>query len=134
MATTEAMRLDYIWMRRPPSMRDTSRMRRVAIVVPLKEGAEKDAERLLSRGPPFDPAEAGFTRHSVYLTSNEAVFVFEGAEVEWALDDLAGDVFRPMLHAAAREWEKIEDGRPRLGREAYFWEEHDQAEHSESGS
>jgi hypothetical protein len=113
-------------------MRDTVGMRRLAIVVPLKEGAAKDAERLLSGSPPFDPAEAGFTRHSVYLTSNEAVFVFEGPEVEWRLDDLVGDLFHPALHMAALEWEKIEDGRPRLGREAYFWERRDGADRSES--
>jgi hypothetical protein len=97
-------------------------MNRLAIVVPLKEGAQKDAERLLFRGPPFDPAEAGFTRHSVYLTSKEAVFVFEGPEVEWSLDDLVSDFFHPALHLAELEWEKIEEGRPRIGREAYFWE------------
>lgn len=98
-------------------------MRRLAIVVPLKEGAQKDAERLLAGGPPFNPGEAGFTRHSVYLTSMEAIFVFEGPEVEWRLDQLVSDFFHPALHVAAREWEKIEEARPRLGREAYFWEE-----------
>lgn len=100
-------------------------MKRLAVVVPLKEGAQKDAERLLFGGPPFDPADAGFTRHSVYLTSKEAVFVFEGPEVEWSLDDLVSDFFHPALHLAELEWEKIEQGRPRIGREAYFWEQRD---------
>jgi CBS domain-containing protein len=90
-------------------------MKRLAVVVPLKEGAQKDAERLLFGGPPFDPADAGFTRHSVYLTSKEAVFVFEGPEVEWSLDDLVSDFFHPALHLAELEWEKIEQGRPRIG-------------------
>jgi len=35
---------------------------------------------------------------------------------------------------AARKWEKIEDGRPRLGREAYFWEGRDGADRSESAT
>lgn len=113
-------------------MRDTVGMRRLAIVVPLKAGAEKDAEHLLSGGPPFDPAEAGFTRHSVYLTSKEVVFVFEGSDVEWSLDDLVGDFFHPALHVAGLEWEKIEDDRPRFGREAYFWEKREGTDGSES--
>lgn len=100
-------------------------MKRLAIVVPIKQGAHEDAERLLVAGPPFDPAEARFTRHSVYLTSNEAVFVFEGPEVEWSLDDLVSDFFRPALHTAALKWEKIEEARPRLGRDVYFWSSHD---------
>jgi hypothetical protein len=107
-----------------PDDGDSRGMNRLAIVVALKEGAHSEAERLLFKGPPFDPGEAGFTRHAVYLTSKEVVFVFEGPEAEWSLDDLVSDFFHPALHMAELEWKEIEDAPPRLAREAYFWENH----------
>src|SRR5215212_7336707 len=51
--------------------------RRVVVIVPLKPGVHGSVSRLLKRGPPFDPAAMpGLNRHEVFLTSDEAVFVF----------------------------------------------------------
>ena len=56
-------------------------------VVPFKAGAHEQAAELLDAGPPFEPGEAGFDRHAVYLTDAEVVFV-EGMDAEWLLDFL----------------------------------------------
>src|SRR5688500_9949410 len=51
---------------------------RLAIVARLKEGSAQRAAELVGAGPPFDLAGCGIARHSVYISSGEAVFVFEG--------------------------------------------------------
>jgi hypothetical protein len=48
---------------------------------------------LLEHGQPFDPAERGFARQAVYLSAGEAVFVFEGEEVEWIVDEIVNESF-----------------------------------------
>jgi hypothetical protein len=53
------------------------RDRRVAVVVPLRGDAYAAARGLLADGPPFDPESLGLERHQVFLTQQEAVFVFE---------------------------------------------------------
>jgi hypothetical protein len=75
-------------------------MERVAIVVPLKEGSGLRAAELIAGGPPFDLVETGILRHSVYLSAGEVVFVFEGHQVEWIVDDLIDDPFQPKLQSA----------------------------------
>lgn len=97
-------------------------MEQLAVIVPLKESAEKRAEELLSAGPPLDLDEAGFERHSVYLTEREAVFVFEGHDVEWNLDDVVDDAFHPLLQDALARWGDIVESPPRIARVAYAWE------------
>ncbi|HET7857039.1 MAG TPA: hypothetical protein VFL41_11340 [Gaiellaceae bacterium] len=96
-------------------------MEQLAIIVPLKEGAEQRAEELLAAGPPFDLEKDGFHRHAVYLTDREAVFVFEGREVEWNLDELVDDAFHPLLQEAFTHWADIVEGRPRVARTVYAW-------------
>src|SRR5436305_6510370 len=56
-------------------------------------GAEPRAAELIAQGPPFAPAENGLTRHAVYLSAGEVVFVFEGHEVEWIVDGMIDDPF-----------------------------------------
>jgi hypothetical protein len=96
-------------------------VRQVAIIVRLKDGAETRADQLLQSGPPFDPGERGFERHAVYLSATEAVFVFEGPEVDSVLDDLVGEPFSWLLSAALEEWRALIDGPPRIARPAYAW-------------
>lgn len=96
-------------------------MQQLAIVVPLRKGADKRAAELLAAGAPFDPGEAGFERHAVYLTGSEAVFVFEGPEVEWRLDDLVYVASHPLLRDSLNEWAKLVDGQPRRARRVYSW-------------
>lgn len=98
-------------------------MERVAIVARLKEGAQARAGELLDQPPPFDLDESGLLRHSIYLSTGEVVFVFEGHQVEWIVDDqLAGQFLHPVLAGALDAWRPIVDGAPRIARERFSWE------------
>jgi hypothetical protein len=93
-------------------------MSRFAVVARLKPGAEARARALVEAGPPFDPAVLGVERHHVYLSYGEVVFLFEGAGIEWALDD---EVDRPFRSPAFEAWKPLLDGPPRLAREVFAW-------------
>jgi hypothetical protein len=97
-------------------------MERVAIVVRLKEGNGPLAAELIAGGPPFDVAGTGIVRHSVYLSAGEVVFVFEGHQVEWMVDDLISDPFQFALQSEFDQWRSIVDGSPRIARERFGWE------------
>jgi hypothetical protein len=90
---------------------------RALLVLPLVEGAQQRAAELLRHGPPFDPGEIGLGRHHVFLTENEAVFLFES--------DLPGAAERLLstsrLWAAAAAWEDLVAGPPRLADNAFSW-------------
>jgi hypothetical protein len=98
-------------------------MKQLAIVATLRSGAEDQARRLIELGPPFDPRERGFKRHTVFLSANDVVFVFEGVEVEWTLDDLVDDQFAWVFQAALEAWRPLIEGEPRMARAAYAWPE-----------
>jgi hypothetical protein len=97
-------------------------MNRLVIVARLKDGAQEEAEALLSQGPPFDPEELGLYGHSAYLTATEAVFVFEAPEVEWIVNELVDD---PVISSAFSAWGGIVEGTPRLAHERYHWSRKD---------
>jgi hypothetical protein len=97
-------------------------MERVAIIAHLKEGSEQRAADLVAAGPPFDLADAGIVRHSVYISAHEAVFVFEGHEVEWIVDQLIHEPFHYELQRALEQWREIVDGQPRVARERFGWQ------------
>ncbi len=97
-------------------------MDRVALVARLKPGSEERAAELIERGPPFDPAERGFDRHIVYLAAGEVVFVFEGKEVEWVLDEMVSEAGERDLPAALEGWRDLVEGPPRIARAAFVWE------------
>ena len=97
-------------------------MQQLAIIVSLKPGSEQRVAELTAMGPPFDPREVGFDRHTVFTTGREAVFVFEGAEVEWRLDDLVYDFFHPLLQDALESWRDVVEGEPRHAGPAYAWQ------------
>ena len=88
------------------------------IVVPLRPGASGEAEKLIEGGPPLDPEELGFERHGVYVTSDEVVFIFEGAHAKKTVDELIED---PRLAAALSRWRGLVDVPPRVAREKYVW-------------
>jgi hypothetical protein len=96
-------------------------MTQVAIVVTLKSGAEERARALIAEGPPFDPAATGFTSHTIFLSADEVVFVFEGSEVEWRLDDLVDRPFGVVRDTLDR-WRPLVAGSPRIARVAYAWD------------
>ena len=91
--------------------------RRAAVVAPLRPGSQEAVAELLAEGPPFDPHELGFERHAVYVTDDEAIFVFEwrgGA----SLDALLGEA---SFWERAASWQDYLAGPPRIGRAAYAW-------------
>jgi hypothetical protein len=58
----------------------------------------------------------------VFISDSEVVFVFEGDEVEWKLDDVVSDAFRAGLQEALGQWRELIDGEPKLAEQAHFWE------------
>jgi len=96
-------------------------MEQLAIVARLRPGAEPQAIKLVEGGPPFDPAEVGLTRHAVYVSADEVVFVFEGHEVEWIVDEMVDQPFQWQLSEAFDAWRGLVDGQPRIARAAYAW-------------
>jgi hypothetical protein len=96
-------------------------MKRVAIVARLKDGSGPRAARLIAGGPPFDLAEIGLASHSIYLSAGEVIFVFEGDQVEWAVDELIDNPFRHEMQSAFDQWRAIIDGSPRIAREQFGW-------------
>jgi hypothetical protein len=90
---------------------------RVAVVVPLRKGKREKAERLLDQGPPFDPERMGLESHSVYLTEQEAIFVFN-AEEGFNLQKLLGD---SKVWASAAAWHDVIAGTPRVAKPFYAW-------------
>ena len=97
-------------------------MERVAIIARLKEGSEQRVAELVGAGPPFDLTNTGIVRHSIYISPSEAVFVFEGPEVEWIVDQLIDEPFRYELHRALEQWREIVDGQPRVARVRFGWQ------------
>jgi len=97
-------------------------MERVAIIARLKEGQEQRACELVGAGPPFDLADAGIVRHNIYISASDVVFVFEGHQVEWIVDQLIDEPFHYELQRALDQWRDIVDGRPRIARERFGWQ------------
>jgi hypothetical protein len=85
-------------------------------------GAEERAAQLVADGPPFDPAGRGLSRHTVYLSAGEVVFVFEGDEVEWIVEEMVLEPAGRSVAAALDAWRDLVDGPPRIARAAYDWE------------
>lgn len=50
------------------------------------------------------------------------MFVFEGPDAEWQVDDLVSDPLRPTVTRAIEAWTPLLAGNPRLAPEVYFWQ------------
>jgi hypothetical protein len=99
--------------------------RRTALVIPLKQEAHTAVRALLEAGPPFDPEQTtGLDRHEVFLTSQEAVFVFESQLGVEALEPLLAE---PELWKAATAWRDHLAGPPRLAEDVFSWTRADAA-------
>lgn len=92
--------------------------RRIAFVVPLKEGAQDAVRELVAGGPPFDPEETRLDRHEVFLTASEVVFVFESRLGAEALEPLLAE---PQLWQSAAAWREHIAGAPRIAEDVYSW-------------
>jgi hypothetical protein len=94
-------------------------VQRIVFVAKLKPGSEATAADILRSGPPYDPSEIGLARHAVYLGGSEAVFVFEGPDVEQQLRDLLND---PVASPAFAIWAPLLEGTPTVAHELFYWE------------
>jgi hypothetical protein len=83
----------------------------VAVIVPLKKGRLARAKELVAQGPPFDPGALSLTRHQVFLSADEAIFVFAGPHVRAKLERMTRD---PTLWRVGHAWRGCIGGRPRL--------------------
>src|SRR5262245_39449762 len=92
---------------------------RLAIVATLRSGARDRAQEILAAGPPYELADAGFRRHSIYLAGETVVFVFEGDGVEAAVSKLIDD---PASSASFSAWAPLLEGTPMLAHEEFHWE------------
>src|SRR5215203_2063708 len=84
---------------------DPKAVETAAIVVPLRPGSRAEVEKLLRNGPPFDPSKLGLVRHEVFVSEEEAIFVFQGLPSVFARR-LADDSF----WNAATEWRPLVRG------------------------
>lgn len=91
---------------------------RAIVIVPLRKGTAMRARELIAAGPPFDPAAVGLSRHDVFVSEREAIFILEGPRIRETLDRLLADVSVWPLAAA---WRSCLGGRPRLADHAYGW-------------
>jgi hypothetical protein len=101
-------------------------LERLALIARLKPGTEQQAQYLIMQGPPFDPGETGFVRHSVFLSATEIVFIFEAHEVEWLVNALIENPFQWMVEEELDKWRPLVEGTPRIAREKFFWERSNQ--------
>jgi hypothetical protein len=92
---------------------------RVAVFAKLRPDSRERASRILAEGAPYELAEAGFHRHSVFLAEEAVVFVFEGSGIEGLVRQLVDD---PARSAAFSVWGPLLDGTPALAREEFYWE------------
>jgi hypothetical protein len=81
-------------------------MARLAIIARLKEGTEQRAAELVGADPP----------------ASEAVFVFEGHEVEWIVDQLIDEPFHCELQRPLDQWRESFDEQPRVARRRFDWQ------------
>jgi hypothetical protein len=94
-------------------------MQRIVVIAKLKPDSHVAAAEILRAGPPYDPGDIGLVRHGVYLSASEAVFVFEGPEVEQQLSGLLND---PATAAAFSVWAPLLEGTPSAAHELFYWE------------
>jgi len=91
--------------------------RRAAVVLPFCQGSRDVVRRLLADGPPFDPEALGLERHTVYVTDDEVVFIFE-----WRGNaSLESLLAQPGVWEVAPAWTELAAGPPRLAGPAYTW-------------
>jgi hypothetical protein len=92
---------------------------RIAVAAKIRPGKRAKLEQMLSEGPPYDLAEAGFEHHQVYLGDEDIFFLFEGGSPVTTVKRLAaerslmGHVLRmagvlclPHLLAEAYSWDR----------------------------
>ena len=97
-------------------------MSRIAVVVPLRPGSRETARQLIEAGPPFPIDDTPLLEHCVYLTEEEAVFVFEGPDAREAVEHVLGEA---DVWQAATAWRAILASKPRLAETVFTWQRRD---------
>jgi hypothetical protein len=93
-------------------------MSRVAVVVPLRPEAVETARGLIEEGPPFDLEGTRLESHCIYLTQQEAVFVFDGPEAREVVERVVGEA---GVWEAATAWRACLAGKPRVAETVFAW-------------
>ncbi len=96
-------------------------LHKLAIVLPLDLGKRDVARAYLDEGPPFDLRAAGVDAHEVFLTDEEAIFVFGVPDGPATLERILAD---EDFWTVVSSWEHIAAGPPRLASVAYDWHDH----------
>ena len=91
---------------------------RVAVVARLRPGSRERAAEIVGQGPPYELVEAGFEQHSIYLSDEAVVFVFEGPGIDALIRELAND---PVRSAAFGVWGPLLEGTPAIAHEEFYW-------------
>jgi hypothetical protein len=91
---------------------------KLALVLPLDLGKRDVARAYLDEGPPFDLTAAGIDAHEVFLTDEEAIFVFGVPDGPQTLERILAD---EDFWSVVASWEHIAAGPPRVARVAYDW-------------
>lgn len=96
-------------------------MNRLAVVVPLRPERVEDARALIAEGPPFDLTSTDLEEHFIFVSGNEAIFVFSGRDARAVLEQVVGE---SDVWEAASAWRACLDGKPRLAETAFAWARH----------
>lgn len=91
----------------------------IAIGVPIRRGQLDRVRELLREGPPFDPeAIPELESHQVYLGRDQVIFIFEGRDLQHALDRL---MHTTSVWIAAAAWRRCIAGKPTTLEAGYTW-------------
>ncbi len=93
--------------------------RSIALVVPLKPGSREAVRELLAEGPPFDAEQLpGLERHEVFVSDDQAIFVFQSSA---GVDAFAARLVDPDLLQAALAWREHAAGPLGVAEGVYSW-------------
>ena len=91
----------------------------VAVRVPIRPERVEKVGDLLRQGPPFDPSMVrGLDRHLALIGEAEVVFIFEGIDIQAAVERLTRN---PRLWLAATAWRGCLAGRPTVLDRSHGW-------------
>jgi hypothetical protein len=93
-------------------------LERLALVARLKPDAFQRAQELASADPPAAQVVETQLRGSIFLSSNEVVFMIEGDDVELHTREWFDD---PVLSTAISSWLPLFDGPLHAAREFAVW-------------
>jgi hypothetical protein len=97
---------------------DAAMNTRIAVAAKIRPGKRAKLEQMLSEGPPFDLADAGFDHHQVFLGDEDIFFLFEGGSPVSAVKRLAAE--RTLMGHVLRMAGVLSS--PHLLAEEYSWD------------